>query len=226
MTEADDVPAYDPAEMGARRRSALAVLALVLSVLPVGSMLAPILGAVALVQMRRDPRLDGRALAWAGIVVGAVATSLMVGGAWMQWMAFQHVVEMPRIAIEAAMAGDADRMRAELCKPGSEATSDEIRAFGATMRASFGAFRSLRVDRNPPADAGQPREREVRAPFIATFERADVPLTVLYESVDGRGFGVGSMLVRRLAFLPAGGPRIVFPDDEPVTPKQDAGKPR
>lgn len=222
----DAIPAYDPAEMGPRRRSALAVLALVLSVLPVGSILAPVLGAVALVQMRRDPRLDGRALAWAGIVVGFVASSLMLGGAWMQWVAFQHVVEMPRIAIEAAMAGDADRMRAEMCKPGSEATSADVQAFGNALRSSFGAFRGLRVDTRPPADAGQPREREVRAPFIATFERGDVPLAVLYESVEGRGFGVGSMLVRRLAFRPAGGPRIVFPDDEPVAPEQDARSPR
>lgn len=222
----DAIPAYDPAEMGARRRSALAVLSLVLSVLPVGSLLAPVLGAVALVQMRRDPRLDGRALAWAGIVVGIVASSLMLGGAWMQWVAFRHVVEMPRIAIESAMAGDADRMRAELCKPGSEATSADVRAFGAALRSAFGEFRGLQVDSKPPADAGQPREREVRAPFIAAFERGDVPLTVLYESVEGRGFGVGSMLVRRLVFRPAAGPRIVFPDDEPVAPEQDAGTPR
>lgn len=222
----DAIPEYDPAEMGARRRSALAVLALVLSVLPVGSMLAPVLGAVALVQMRRDPRLDGRALAWAGIVVGVVASSLMLGGAWMQWVAFRHVVEMPRIAIESAMSGDADRMRAELCKPGSEATSADIRAFGAALRTAFGEFRGLQVDSKPPADAGPPREREVRAPFIATFERGDVPLTVLYESVEGRGFGVGSMLVRRLVFRPAAGPRIVFPDDEPVATKQDAGSSR
>lgn len=222
----DAVPAYDPAEMGPRRRSALAVLAMVLSVLPVGSLVAPILGAAALVQMRRDPRLDGRALAWAGIVVGAVASSLMIGGAWMQWMAFKHVVDMPRVAIEAAMAGDADALRAQLSKPGSEATSTDVQAFGGALRSSFGAFRGLRVDDRPPADASQPREREVRAPFIATFERGEVPLTVLYESVDGRGFGVGSMLVRRLAFLPAGGPRIVFPDDEPVAPKQEPGPAR
>jgi hypothetical protein len=222
----DAVHAYDPAEMGPRRRSALAVLSLVLSVLPVGSLVAPILGTVALVQLRRDPRLDGRALAWAGIVVGVVASSLMVGGAWMQWVSFQRVVEMPRIAIEAAMASDADAMRAQLSKPGSEATSADIQAFGGTLRSSFGTFRGLRVDSRPPAEAGQPRDREVRAPFIATFERGEVPLTVLYESVDGRGFGIGSMLVRRLSFLPAGGPRIVFPDDEPVAPKQEPGAAR
>jgi hypothetical protein len=223
----DAPPPYDPAEMGPRRRSALAVFSLVLSVLPVGSVVAPVLGAMALVRMRRDPRLDGAPLAWAGIVVGVVATTLMAGGAWMQWVAFQHVVEMPRLALEAAFRGDAEAFRAQMSKPGADARTADVRAFADALRERFGEFRGLRIgDQRLPKEAAPRSEREAPAPFTATFARGEVPVVVLYESVDGRAFGVGSMLVRRFTFAPPGGARIVFPDDEPAPPKQPDGTDR
>ena len=77
------------------RWSPLAVASIVLSVLPVGSAVAPVLGATALLQMRRRTDLRGRALAWAGIAVGLVATGLMVLAAWGVWKATEALAMRP-----------------------------------------------------------------------------------------------------------------------------------
>jgi hypothetical protein len=81
------------------------VASIVLSVLPVGSAVAPVLGATALLQMRRRTDLRGRALAWAGIAVGLVATGLMVLAAWGVWKATEALAMRPDVALRAAELG-------------------------------------------------------------------------------------------------------------------------
>ena len=227
MTDADAMtePTLAPA-----RWSRLAMGSLVLSVIPLGSVFAPILGIVALVRLRSRPDLRGRAFAWGGIVLGIVASVLMVGGAYGIYRSFRALSQRPSIALRAAWDGNAETFRAQMAKPGGEATTAEIARWVAPLKARYGELVSVDLGPAAPPAAGRPTpERQMRASYVATFRTADqasvaVPLEVTFEPPAGAD-SVQSILVRRLAFTLPDGARIVFPDDErpdPEKPEQPA----
>ncbi len=224
QSPADAAPAddcYDPAEMGPRHRSMLAVASIVMSVLPIASFVAPVLGIAALFTMRRNPKVDGAILAWAGIIVGSVASAVTLGGAYMQYRSFTELVGRPQRALMAAFAGDTEGFRAEMTKPGSQVPSAELERWVTELRAAHGALRGVRIaDRAPPNAVPPKSDRQTPAAFVALFERDEVPMTVLFEAEDGRAFGVGTLRIRRFTLDPAAGTRIVFPDDDPVAPTE------
>ena len=82
-----------------------------------------------------------------------------------------------------------------------------------------------------PGSAAPVGEREMRATYEASFRRADgtavaVPLAVTFER-PATSEAIDSIRVRRFAFMPGDGARIVWPDEEPADEraKQDAAKP-
>jgi hypothetical protein len=202
------------------RWSPLAIASIVTSVLPLASALAPILGVAALVGLRRRPHLRGQALAWAGIAVGIAATGLQAAGAWSIARAFNTLAARPEQALRSAWTGDAEGLRGAMTPPGNEATEARVAAWVTELRGRFGEFESVRM---APAAATSPApvgEREMRASYEASFRRADgtvvtVPLAVTFER-PATSEAIDSIRVRRLAFMPADGARIVWPDDEPA----------
>ena len=202
-----------------RRWSPLAAISLMLSVLPIGSLVAPFMGAAALWQLRSRPDLRGRGLAWAGIGIGLVASGLMVGGAWVLAQSFTQLANRPADAIRAAWAGDADAFRTHLTRPGSEATAARIAAWVAEVSGGVGTPLEVSIDRNPPSAADRPPlpEREMLAAYRARVEAPDgserwVPLEVVFERPMATE-AIGAIRIRRLAFVGPDGARIVFPDD-------------
>lgn len=209
------------------RWSPLALAALVLSVLPLGSLLAPPLGLAALLQLRARPDLRGRGLAWAGIAVGIVASSLMVGGAWLTWREFERLAGRPAAALAAAWAGDAPTFRAQMSAPGREASAEALAAWTGPLRARLGEFRGCRMSSKPPPAPTTPLpETEIRAAFECDFSAAagPVPATVTFDRPSA-GAGIDSGRVRRFEFLLADGTRIVFPPDD-EQPAANAPAPR
>ncbi len=214
------------------RWSALAIGSIVTSVLPLASALAPLLGVIALVGLRRRPHLRGQALAWAGIAIGIAATGLQVAGAWSIAHAFNTLAARPEQALHAAWAGDAEGLRSAMTPPGNEATEARIAAWVAELRGRFGEFESVRMAPAAPGPAAPVGEREMRASYEASFRRPDgtvaaVPLAVSFER-PATSEAIDSIRVRRFAFIPGDGARIVWPDEEPAADdgaKQDAAKP-
>ena len=214
------------------RWSPLAIASIVTSVLPLASAWAPLLGVAARIGLRRRPHLRGQALAWAGIAVGIAATGLQVGGAWSIARAFNTLAARPEQALRAAWAGDAEGLRGAMAPPGNEATEARISEWVAQLRARFGEFESVRMAAAAPGAAAPVGEREMRASYEASFRRADgtvvpVPLAVTFER-PATSEAIDSIRVRRFAFIPGDGARIVWPDEEPAADdgaKQDAAKP-
>ncbi|MFM8643021.1 MAG: hypothetical protein ACKOEP_09335 [Phycisphaerales bacterium] len=213
------------------RWSPLAIASIVTSVLPLASALAPLLGLAALIGLRRRPHLRGQALAWAGIAVGIAATGLQVAGAWSIARAFNALAARPEQALRAAWAGDAEGLRSAMTPPGNESTEARIAAWVTELRGRFGEFSSLLLSPAAPGSTAPVGEREMRSAYEASFRRADgtvvaVPLAVTFER-PATSEAIDSIRVRRFAFMPGDGTRIVWPNDEPTDEraKQDAAKP-
>lgn len=217
-----------PVELLTRGRnwSSLALASLVLSVLPIGSIVAPILGALALVRLRRHPELRGTPLAWAGIIVGTVASVLMVGGAYAMYRAFDELAHRPERALAAAWRGDAAAFRSEMTRPGSEASTAQLATWVRPLRERLGELVEVRLADSPPAAPREPLpETELRAACVARFAGAagqsDVPVTVILERPKAAD-AVSAIRIRRFEFILPDGTRIVWPDDERTPDEQPA----
>jgi hypothetical protein len=154
-----------------------------------------------------------------------------VAGAWSIARAFNTLAARPEQALRAAWAGDAEALRGAMTPPGNEATEARIAAWVAELRGRFGEFEAVRMAASAPGSAAPVGEREMRATYEASFRRADgttvaVPLAVTFER-PATSEAIDSIRVRRFAFMPGDGARIVWPDEEPADEraKQDAAKP-
>ena len=215
-TDPPDAAPVDAGPAAPRRWSTLALVSLVLSVLPAGSVIAPLAGIVALLQLRRRPDLRGAGIAWAGIAVGVVASSLMVGGAWSLWREFMLLSERPSIALRAAWTEDASTFREQMAGAGREASAEALRAWIAPVRARLGDFRGLEMSKTPPQAPERPLpDTEVRAAYLGSFSGVEgtVPVTVTFERPVAAS-GAAQIRVRRFEFLLPDGTRIVFPPDD------------
>ena len=219
---------------GPLRWSRLAMASIVLSVLPIGSILAPLLGVVALFRFRGRPNLLGRGLAWGGIVLGLVASSIMVVSAYGIYRSFVDLTARPSTALQAAWTGDAEQFRLQMAGPGKDATAATINEWIAPLRERCGTLDAVELAPSTPAVTGttQPvarTEREMRALYVAVFRKDSgvtrVPLEVTFERPVGVD-AVTAILVRRFCFDLPDGTRIVFPDDERTDPEQPAADPR
>jgi len=160
------------------RRSLWAVASFFTSlfVCPPMCLIGPVLGVVGLLQIRLRPQYTGRALAVVGIVLGLMATAGWGAGAvW--WNANVRVPMLagPVDALRQGYAGDPIGFR--LAFDGGERRDDaEANRFIETLRTRYGGFRSIQVDRSDDAFASRPGGGRVRIPYLATFDRATLPL--------------------------------------------------
>jgi hypothetical protein len=232
---APQLPDSETRADGPVRWSRLAMASIVLSVLPIGSILAPLLGVVALFRFRGRPNLLGRGLAWGGIVLGLVASSIMVVSAYGLSRSLVDLTARPSTALQAAWAGDAEQFRLQLVGPGKDATAATIAEWIAPLREQYGTLESVEMDTSGPRTGAAstpvvPRtEREMRGLYVAVFRNDSgvtrLPLNVTFESPVGVNW-ITAILVRRFRFDLPDGTRIVFPDDELTDPEQPAADPR
>lgn len=204
--------------VGPSRWNPIAMAALLVSVLPVVSVLAPVLGLVALLRLRARPLERGRALAWAAIVIGLTTSAAQAGLGWLMAEVHRATVERPAEALRAAWTGDAEGFRERMAGPAHEATSDRVAAWVAPLRASLGEFEGLAPDfgRTVPEPTVPLPEREMSGLFRASFRgpsgTVTVPATVVYERPLA-GEAPTAVRVRRYEFEMPDGTRIVWPED-------------
>jgi hypothetical protein len=214
MTSAPSSP-IDHSMRPVRNRSGLAVLSAVLSVVPCACVLAPVLGIVALVKIKRDPTLEGRPLAWAGIVLGTVVSVVIAASGISLANQFRQVAQRPEAAMRAAMAGDGATFRAQMTGPAAQVTSEDLIAWSRTLQERFGALQAVAMDVNAPQSAPAPGEKNDRmtATYILTFDRARVPAVFLFEPPAESRSGLLDARIRRITLEPTDGARIVFPNE-------------
>jgi hypothetical protein len=186
------------------RLSSLAVAALALGVVaavatafvptcaPAGAA-AAILGAVALVRMRegraaRDgaaprPRPRGRMLALAGVVLG-LASAGFAARTLVVWhrLVREPILAGPRDALLAGLAGDLAGFQGAFTGAGAEVDPAAAQAFIDELRRRYGGLLALTqgIDDRPELAAGDIDHADVRAPYLARFDRADVVIEASY----------------------------------------------
>lgn len=161
---------------GARRTSAWALLSLVAGVCfmcPAASLLAPVLGAAALLELKRNPLRSGRRLAFAGIILGVLGAAWWAAAAgWWQVNARLPMLEGPARLLRLGLGGDVEAFRAGFTGP--EPGTAEAAAFLSETAGRYGGFiRSQQ--REPSAGAGA-------AGTGWASGRARIPYTFLFEA--------------------------------------------
>lgn len=170
-------PAFGDQPAMATKTSGLAVTSLIFSLIlccPLTTILGPLLGLGALLQIGRNPALKGRGIAFAAIIMGVVFSVAQGIGAYQGYRAFVlPVMEGPRVAFETGFANDPTGFRAEFYGEGAATSDAEVQAFIDELRQRYGEFVSLHFD---DANAPQPAFRQSSAPFPykITFENAAV----------------------------------------------------
>ncbi len=215
-------------DLDAQKTSGLAVGSLVCSLIlccPLTTIVGPLLGVGALLQIGGNPALKGRRIALAAILLGVVFT---LGQVWFGYSGYKIFVRPymtgPAAALTAGFSGDLAAFKSEFDPAAAKATDAQISEFIEALRGRYGEFVSCRFDapNAPPPQVGNPR-----VPFRYVFEFADksVEAEAVYAFADeATGFVMkwGSITV----FDPDLGD-LTFPQpatgDEPVAAPADDG---
>lgn len=198
------------------RTSVLAAMFAVPACCPPMSLLAAITGLMALRQIRRDPLLHGRGLAWAAVAVGLTSAVVFSGLLWNAGLA--TLWRGPNPPVTALMRGDTAVMAELWTGPGRDLSASEILDFAAPLERRHGAFREARNSATRLAPLRQDgRDPVVTLPITLVFERGQVEADLglqPFDAVDGHA------IVRWRSL------RVLDPDlGDPVFPPGDAGPP-
>ncbi len=168
MVEASEVR---PVPVSGRPTSPWAAASIIVSLgflCPLATLVGPLLGFRALVAIRADPRLGGRRLALAGIVLGLATAAGWAGFAlWWHLQARRPMLQGPALA--AALEGDLARFQADFSGPGRDASEVEAAAFAAALRQRYGRFISA-----SPVGGGPLDPRGTPITYALRFERGQV----------------------------------------------------
>jgi hypothetical protein len=144
---------------------------------PIASMLGPLLGVVALAEIRRKPHRTGTKLAVAGILSGLVATAGWTAAArWWHVNARVPMLQGPAPALAAGLAGDVGGFKAGFAEEGAAAADAEALAFLDEVSGRYGRLLS---SAQRQADDGEalPAPVDTRRPRVAyTFEFESGPV--------------------------------------------------
>ena len=183
-----------------RRVSLWALLSLLCGVAvfcPVTSVLGPLLGVVALAEIRRKPHRTGTRLAVTGIVVGLLATAGWAATArWWHVNAREPMLRGPAEALAAGLGGDVAGFRAGFVAPATGGDG-EARAFLDEVAGRYG--RLVGSTQRPRFAETPPVQADTRRPRIAyMFEFESGPVEAEAEFV---AWAQGQGLVLKFAWL-------------------------
>lgn len=174
------------------KTSALAVTSLIFSLIlccPLTTILGPLLGLGALVQIGRNPARKGKGLAFTAIAIGIIATAgwctVTVWGHKNMNLPVQHG---PREALAAGFSGDLAGFRAGFLGEAANTSDQEVQAFLDTLRSRYGEFVSCELDRvelgaNPPS-IDELMKPVKSYPYLLRFEQATVKASIEFGAQD------------------------------------------
>ncbi len=169
MPEPEGVTTPDSPNTTART-SPWAVVAMVCSLcvcVPPAVLLAPLLAAKALRDMRTRSGLRGARLAWTAIVLSATFSACYVGGAWWWHVNVRRpMLNGPREALVAGFNGDSQAFADGFAAVGEP---DEAQQFLAELLGRYGQLLSMRQGDVDDLDAAPSYRRPV-IQYLAHFE--------------------------------------------------------
>ncbi|MCA9295718.1 MAG: DUF4190 domain-containing protein [Phycisphaerales bacterium] len=139
--------------------------------------LSPVLGWRALVDIRARPERTGRFVAWASIVFGILALTVMIyGGFWWYSNVRSMFLRGPEPALRKGFAGDVrgfvDGFDFE---PSSNISEITAAHFLNELSTRYGALQSMAQDADAQSDVPfDERSQTMVLMYRLTFERADV----------------------------------------------------
>lgn len=167
-----------------KKRSGVATASLICSLIiccPLVTLVGVILGIVALFRIRGS-QMTGRGLAWSGIVIGVVTTTLttlfIVIAANAVFKILEQTPKLVTTAIESGVHGDLEGFRSEFSLGAVAANDAEVSAFISELASRYGTFDEAVID----MAAMQGREssnQQAEIPLQLVFETKTVPSTVV-----------------------------------------------
>lgn len=155
----------------------LSMLAATFFLCPLSTAAAPLLGLKAISEMRVNPAVKGRRLAYAGITIGLVLTGLwIIVAVWWNANARKPMMNGPIVALQAGFNGDVRGFMDGFCCEASVASEQDAAAFLSALSRRYGRLRGIRqsTDVPPPEQPTGPGLRK-RIPYLLEFERKTVP---------------------------------------------------
>jgi hypothetical protein len=155
---------------------------------PIVTLVGVILGIVALLKIRGSA-MSGRGLAWAGIIIGILTTTLttlfMIIVLILTLGVLEQTPESVTTAIKAGITGDIEKFRMEFTHDAVAASDDEITSFLETITTRYGVFDKAVIDMATMQAGQQPSGDEPELPIQLVFETKTISAIVVFTVAKG-----------------------------------------
>ena len=172
-------------------RCGLATASLICSLIlccPIVTLVGVILGIVALLKIRGSA-MSGRGLAWAGIIIGILTTTLttlfMIIAINVGLGVLEQTPESVTTAIKAGITGDIEKFRMEFTHDAVAASDDEITSFLETITTRYGVFDKAVIDMATMQAGQQPSGDEPELPIQLVFETKTISAIAVFTLAIG-----------------------------------------
>jgi hypothetical protein len=155
---------------------------------PIVTLVGVILGIVALLKIRGSA-MSGRGLAWAGIIIGILTTTLttlfMIIAINIGLGVLEQTPESVTTAIKAGITGDIEKFRMEFTHDAVAASDDEITSFLETITTRYGVFDKAVIDMATMQAGQQPSGDEPELPIQLVFETKTISAIAVFTVAKG-----------------------------------------
>lgn len=172
-------------------RCGMATASLICSLIlccPIVTLVGVILGIVALLKIRGSA-MSGRGLAWAGIIIGILTTTLttlfMIIAINVGLGVLEQTPESVTTAIKAGITGDIEKFRMEFTHDAVAASDDEITSFLETITTRYGVFDKAVIDMATMQAGQQPSGDEPELPIQLVFETKTISAIAVFTVAQG-----------------------------------------
>ena len=174
-----------------KQRCGMATASLICSLIlccPIVTLVGVILGIVALLKIRGSA-MSGRGLAWAGIIIGILTTTLttlfMIIAINVGLGVLEQTPESVTTAIKAGITGDIEKFRMEFTHDAVAASDDEITSFLETITTRYGVFDKAVIDMATLQAGQQPSGDEPELPIQLVFETKTISAIAVFTVAKG-----------------------------------------
>jgi len=174
-----------------KQRCGMATASLICSLIlccPIVTLVGVILGIVALLKIRGSA-MSGRGLAWAGIIIGILTTTLttffMIIAINVGLGVLEQTPDSVTTAIKAGITGDIEKFRMEFTHDAVAASDDEITSFLETITTRYGVFDKAVIDMATMQAGQQPSGDEPELPIQLVFETKTISAIAVFTIAKG-----------------------------------------
>jgi len=202
-------------------RSKLATVSLVFSLIfccPLTTILAPILGVVAFLGLRKNPGLKGKGFAISGIIIGILTSIIwIVSTSYFGNLIYGFIQKSTQVTthvIQTGTNGEYDECRTYFSSQYSDISNEEIKSFVDTLQERYGNFDSVTLNMEQQSQELNSTSKEAVIPVQIVFETTNVYAETMLEIVQVHELEFEFKLTC-LKILDTKHGHLVFPPDSP-----------